>query len=216
MIGFGLDSILELAAGAILIWRLQTKWGNDVGEYDAERRAHKLVGITFFVLAVYILIQSIATLFGIFPEPEQTSVGLILIIASAIVMTILYYQKMVVAEKIGSRALRAEAKETLVCDLRDLTVLVGLGANFLFGWWWADPVAALGLIPFLIKEGWGKALRERIKMSKRKCPRFRKFQGGQSVERASRLAVLSRLFFFCFLFEAESDFISVDLLVSSR
>ena len=69
-------------------------------------------------------------------------------------MTILYVQKMTIAEKIGSRALRAEAKETLVCDLQDLTVLVGLGANFLFGWWWADPAAALGLIPFLIKEGW--------------------------------------------------------------
>ena len=105
-------------------------------------------------MAGYIFLQSIATLLGYFPEPEETSIGLILIIASAIVMTILYFKKMAIAKKIGSRALRAEAKETLVCDLQDLTVLVGLGANFLFGWWWADPVAALGLIPFLIKEGW--------------------------------------------------------------
>jgi divalent metal cation (Fe/Co/Zn/Cd) transporter len=154
LIGFGLDSILELAAGAILIWRLQTKWEDDDEEDAAERKAHKLIGITFFILAGYILIQSIATLAGVFPEPKQTSVGLVLIIASAIVMTILYVRKMAIAEKIGSRALRSEAKETLVCDLQDLTVLVGLGANFLFGWWWADPVAALGLIPFLVKEGW--------------------------------------------------------------
>ena len=153
LIGFGLDSILELAVGAILIWRLQTKWEDEGEESAAERKAHKLVGITFFVLATYILMQSIATLAGIFPEPEQTTVGLILIIASAIVMTILYFQKIAIAEKLGSRALRAEAKETLICDLQDMTVLVGLGANFLFGWWWADPVAALGLIPFLIKEG---------------------------------------------------------------
>jgi divalent metal cation (Fe/Co/Zn/Cd) transporter len=97
--------------------------------------------------------QSVATLFGVLPEPEQTSVGMMLIIASAIVMAILYFQKMTIAKKIGSRALKAEAKETLVCDLQDLTVLVGLAANFLFGWWWADPVAALGLIPFLIREG---------------------------------------------------------------
>ena len=154
LIGFGLDSILELAAGGILIWRLQTRWEDEGEEGAAERKAHKLVGITFFVLAGYILVQSVATLAGILPEPEQTSVGIILIVASAIIMTILYFRKMDVAEKIGSRALRAEAKETLVCDLQDLTVLVGLGANFLFGWWWADPVAALGLIPFLIKEGW--------------------------------------------------------------
>lgn len=153
LIGFAFDSILELAAGGILIWRLQTKWENSEEESSGERKAHKLIGITFFVLAGFILIQSIATLAGFFPEPEQTTVGLILIIASTIMMTILYFQKMAIADKIGSRALRAEAKETLVCDLQDLTVLVGLGANFLLGWWWADPVAALGLIPFLIKEG---------------------------------------------------------------
>jgi divalent metal cation (Fe/Co/Zn/Cd) transporter len=156
LIGFGLDSVLELAAGAILIWRLQTKWEDDDEEDAAERKTHKLIGITFFILAGYILIQSIATLPGVFPEPEQTSVGLVLIIASAIVMTILYFRKMAIAEKIGSRALRSEAKETLVCDLQDLTVLVGLGANFLFGWWWADPVAAPGLIPFLGKRRLGR------------------------------------------------------------
>ena len=153
LIGFGFDSILELAAGGILIWRLQTKWENSEEESSGERKAHKLVGITFFVLAVYILIHSVATLFGVFREPEQTLVGIMLIIASAFVMTALYFQKITIAEKIGSRALKAEAKETLVCDLQDLTVLVGLAANFLLGWWWADPVAALGLIPFLIKEG---------------------------------------------------------------
>ena len=153
LIAFGFDSILELLAGGILIGRLQTKWGDDDEEDQAERKAHKIVGVTFFVLAAFILAQSTATLTGYLPEPGETSVGLILILASAIVMTILYFRKTALAEKIGSRALRAEAKETLVCDLQDLTVFVGLGANFLFGWWWADPVAALGLVPFLIKEG---------------------------------------------------------------
>lgn len=134
LIGFGLDSILELAAGAILIWRLQSEWQDKDEENTAERKAQKLVGITFFVLAGYIFLQSVGTLFGYFPEPQQTTVGLILIVASAIVMTILYFKKMSIAEKLGSRSLRAEAKETLVCDLQDLTVLVGLGANVLFGW----------------------------------------------------------------------------------
>jgi divalent metal cation (Fe/Co/Zn/Cd) transporter len=154
LIGFGLDSLLELAAGAILIWRLQTEWQDKDEESTAERKAHRLVGITFFVLAGYIFLQSVATLLGYFPEPQETTAGLILIVASAVVMTVLYFKKMTIAEKISSRALRAEAKETLVCDLQDLTVLIGLGANFLFGWWWADPLAALGLIPFLVKEGW--------------------------------------------------------------
>jgi divalent metal cation (Fe/Co/Zn/Cd) transporter len=123
-------------------------------ESEAERKAHKIVGFTFFILAGFILLQSISTLSGYLSALEETKAGIVLIVASAIVMTILYFKKMTIAEKIGSRALRAEAKETLVCDLQDLTVLVGLGANFLFGWWWADPVAALGLIPFLVKEGW--------------------------------------------------------------
>jgi divalent metal cation (Fe/Co/Zn/Cd) transporter len=153
LIGYGFDSILELAAGGILIWRLQTKWDDDEKEDAAARKAHKIVGITFFVLAAFILFQSTAILLGFFPEPKETLVGLILIIASAIVMTILYFLKMNVAEQIHSRALRAEAQETLVCDSQDLTVFGGLGANFLFGWWWADPIAALALIPFWIKEG---------------------------------------------------------------
>ena len=153
LIGFGFDSILELAAGGILIWRLQSKWIDEAEEDEAERKAHRIVGITFFVLAGYIVIHSATTLAGFLREPEQSAVGIALVIASAIVMTILYFRKIDIAEKIGSRALRAEAKETLVCDLQDLTLLIGLGANYLLGWWWADPVAALGLIPFLIKEG---------------------------------------------------------------
>ena len=153
LLGFGLDSILELAAGGILIWRLQTEWGDNEEENTAERKAHKLVGITFFILAGFIFFQSVATLFGYFREPEETTLGIILIVASALVMTVLYFHKIAIATKLKSRALVAEAKETLICDLQDLTVLLGLGANFLFGWWWADPIAALGLIPFLIKEG---------------------------------------------------------------
>jgi divalent metal cation (Fe/Co/Zn/Cd) transporter len=144
LIGFGLDSILELAAGGILIWRLPKELAGP------ERKAHKIVGYTFFALTGLIFVQSTATLFGYLPEPEETGLGIILIVASAIVMTLLYFKKMPIAEKIGSRALRAEAKETLVCDLQDLTVFVGLGANYLVRWWWADPV---GLIPFLVKEG---------------------------------------------------------------
>ncbi len=151
LLAFGLDSIVEIFAGAVLIWRLSME---EQQEGDAENRALKLVGVTFFMLAVYVLFQSLATLTGFLSEPQASSVGIILVVASALLMTVLFWGKTRIAKKIGSRALRAEAVESLMCDLQDLTILFGLGFNALFGWWWADPVAALFLIPFLIKEGW--------------------------------------------------------------
>jgi divalent metal cation (Fe/Co/Zn/Cd) transporter len=123
-------------------------------EAAAENRALKLVGVTFFILAVYIAFQSIATLTGFLVEPQESAVGIILVVSSAVVMTILFLEKTKIARKLGSRALRAEAIESLMCDLQDLTLLFGLGLNALFGWWWADPIAALFLIPFFLREGW--------------------------------------------------------------
>jgi len=153
LLAYGLDSLIELFAGAVLIWRLGQEWKQEE-EGAAERKALKLVGITFFVLSAYILVQAIATLLGWFAEPRESLVGIALVLASAVVMTILYFGKISLAKKLGSRALRAEAIESLVCDLQDLSLLLGLGANALWGWWWADPVAALLLIPWLLKEGW--------------------------------------------------------------
>ncbi len=153
LLAFGLDSLIEIFAGLVLIWRLGREWRK--GEEEAaERRALKLVGITFFVLAAYILVESLATLMGWLPEPQESVVGIALVVASAVVMTLLFWAKSRMAKRLGSRALRAEAVQSLMCDLQDLTVLLGLGLNALMGWWWADPVAALALIPFLLKEGW--------------------------------------------------------------
>ena len=87
------------------------------------------------------------------PEPQPSLAGIGIAVASAAVMSILYVAKMRIAARMQSRALRAEAVESLFCDLQDLAILVGLGLNFLLSWWWADPVAALLLIPFFIKEG---------------------------------------------------------------
>ncbi len=154
LLAFGLDSLIEVFAGLVLIRRFGREWGQ--GEEEAaEKRALKLVGISFFLLAAYILIQSSVTLLGLLPEPRKTLVGIALVVGSALVMTILFWMKSRIAEKLNSRALHAEAVESLMCDLQDLTVLLGLGLNALWGWWWADPVAALALIPFLVKEGWG-------------------------------------------------------------
>ena len=153
LLAFGLDSLIELFAGGVLIWRLGKEWKGEQEE-EAERKALRLVGATFFLLASYILLQASATLLGWLAEPRESAVGIVLVVASALIMTVLYFGKTSIAKKLSSPALRAEAVESLVCDLQDLTLLVGLGANALWGWWWADPLAALALIPFLLREGW--------------------------------------------------------------
>ena len=148
---FGLDSLIELFAGGVMIWHFWKERENK--ESDTEKTALKLIGITFFLLAAFIVFQSIATLLGYFAPPKESIVGILITISSAILMTFLFFYKSRIAKQIGSRALRAEAYQSLICDLQDLVVLVGLGLNSLLGWWWADPVMALALVPFLIKEG---------------------------------------------------------------
>ena len=152
LLAFGLDSIIELLAGGILVWRL-TGERERPEEESAERRARRLVGASFFVLAAYIVVHSGANLLGWLPEPQPSLAGVVIVVASAVVMSALYVGKMRIAARMQSRSLRAEAVESLVCDLQDLTILIGLGLNALLSWWWADPVSALVLVPFLIKEG---------------------------------------------------------------
>lgn len=159
LIAFGLDSFVELFAGGVLVWHLRRGWAGEE-KAASERKAHRLLGITFFVLAAYVAVQSSAALLGWLPTPRVSFIGIGLIAASALVMSALYVRKAAVARQLRSRALRAEAVETLVCDLQDLTVLLGLGLNALAGWWWADPLAALALIPFLLWEGWEGVRRE--------------------------------------------------------
>lgn len=153
LIAFGLDSFIELFAGGVLIWHLSKEWDNQEASSADELRAHRLIGATFLLLSVFILAQSLATLTGVFPEPEESLVGIAIVTASAVIMFALYVSKTRVARKLNSPALRAEAVESLVCDVQDITLLIGLGLNALIGWWWADPIAALALIPLLIREG---------------------------------------------------------------
>ena len=152
LLAFGLDSFVELFAGGVLLWRLRgEREGHE--EQHAELKAQKLVGLSFILLAAYIALHSLANLVGWLPEPEPSAVGIGIVVASAVVMTGLYVGKMRTAARMQSRSLRAEAMETLFCDIQDLTILVGLGLNALFSWWWADPVSAWILVPFLLKEG---------------------------------------------------------------
>lgn len=152
LLAFGLDSVVELFAGGVLVWRLRVE-GHGDDEEAAEHRARRLIGLTFFLLAGYVALHSVASLVGWLPQPEPSLAGVVIVVVSAVVMTGLYVSKMRIATRMQSWALRAEAIESLFCDLQDVAVLVGLAFNALLSWWWADPVAALALIPFFIKEG---------------------------------------------------------------
>ena len=152
ILAFGLDSIIELFAGAVLVWRLRAEREESEAE-TAEIKSQKLLGLSFFFLAAYVVLHSGASLLGWLPEPQPSLAGVLIVVASAVVMTGLYVGKMRIAERMQSRSLRAEAMESLFCDLQDLTILIGLGLNSLLSWWWADPVSALLLVPLFVKEG---------------------------------------------------------------
>ncbi len=153
LVGFGLDSYVEVASGLVLVWRLRKHgFGDDEEEEAAERKAILFVGATFLLLAAYVFYESVKKLY-LHEHPDETLVGILLAIVSLIVMPVLSFYKRKIAAEINSRALRADALETLACSYLSLTLLLGLGANALFGWWWADPVAALAMIYFLVREG---------------------------------------------------------------
>ena len=153
LIGFGLDSYIEVASGIVLIWRLRKHGFGDEEEEAAEKRAIFFVGVTFVLLALYVTFESAKKL--LFHEhPDESIIGIILAIVSLIVMPVLAFYKKKIATEINSRALRADALETLACSYLSFALVVGLGANAMFGWWWADPLAALAMVYFLIKEGW--------------------------------------------------------------
>lgn len=154
LIEFGLNSLIELSAGGILLWRLRLELRGVAAERvaRADRRVHQFVGASFFALAVYVLGQASWILWRQ-AAPDESPVGIILACLSLTIMPLVSFGKLRAATVVGSQALRAEAKETLACSYLSLTLLLGLGANAALDWWWADPVAALGMLPWLIKEG---------------------------------------------------------------
>lgn len=154
LVGFGLDSIIELAAAAVLLWRLSLESRGAAEERleVAEERVHRFIGLTFFLLAAYVVGQALWTLWAV-NAPAESLLGVIVAIASLIVMPLVAWGKLRAAREIGSAALRAEAKETLACSYLSFTLLLGLVANAAQGWWWADPLAALVMVPWLIHEG---------------------------------------------------------------
>ncbi len=154
LLGFGLDSVIETAAAALLLWRLslETRDADRHTVERTERRVHQFVGVTFLALAMYVVAHATRTLWCVDP-PAESRVGIALAVASLVIMPLVAWGKLRAADQIGSGALRAEAKETLACSYLSFTLLLGLGANTAMGWWWADPVAALLMVPWLVKEG---------------------------------------------------------------
>lgn len=150
LVGFGLDSLVEVSSGAALLWRLHL----DAPEKreQAESRALKFVGICFVALGAYIGIDSVVSLFGHQP-PDKSYIGIGIAGLSLIVMPILARAKRRVSVSIESRAMHADSKQTDLCAYLSAITLAGLVLNALFGWWWADPVAALLMVPIITKEG---------------------------------------------------------------
>jgi divalent metal cation (Fe/Co/Zn/Cd) transporter len=142
LVAFGADSFIEVISAIALLWRLLRKAGPHASAEErgaAERRALYLVAATFFLLAAYILYEA---------------VGLVLSVVSLLVMPALAYGKQRTGHEMGSEALRADAVETWVCSYLSLALLVGVGLNAAFGWWWADPAGAMAMLPVILWQGW--------------------------------------------------------------
>ena len=153
--GFGLDSVIETISGLTVLWRFRQ---SGLKEEHAEARAVRVVGLTFLALAVYVGYEAIGDLW-LRRAPEFSLPGFILAVASLIVMPILGIAKRRTARLLNSKALAADGMETMLCAYLAATLLLGLSLNGLLGWWWADPVAALAMTVFMVREGL-EALRE--------------------------------------------------------
>lgn len=155
LVAFGADSIIELIAGGVLLWRLtiEARGASLARVKRAEKASSWVVGIALLLLAVYIVIASIDKLFT-HQGAESTYVGIGLAIASGIIMPYLSRAKKRIGSEIGSQALRADGSCSMVCAYMAWTVVVGAVLNTILGWWWIDSLAALALVYFVVKEGW--------------------------------------------------------------
>ena len=148
LVGFGVDSLIECTSGAILLWRL----ASPAHDESRERLALRLVGGSFFLLAAYVCFEAVKSL--VTSETPETSIaGIVLAAVSLIVMPLLARAKRKVAADLGSHALVADSRQTDLCAYLSAILLGGLALNALFGWWWADPVAALIMVPIIAREG---------------------------------------------------------------
>ena len=146
LIGFGADSIIEVASSCVLLWWLAE------GSIARDRAAHRLVGACFFALAAYIAIDASTDLL-IHEAPRVTYFGILYAGACVVVMPLLARAKRRVAVRLNSNALHADSHQSDICAYLSVILLLGLALNAALGWWWADPIAALCMLPIIIREG---------------------------------------------------------------
>ncbi|QYN40564.1 cation transporter [Pseudonocardia sp. DSM 110487] len=147
LIGFGLDSVIEVSSAAAVAWQFAGP--------DPERRekvALRVIAGSFFALAAYVTVEAVRTLVGGDP-PEHSTVGIVLVAISVVVMPFLSRAQRRAGRELGSASAVADSKQTLLCTYLSAAVLLGLVLNSALGWWWADPVVALGLAAVAIREG---------------------------------------------------------------
>ncbi|MCS6886007.1 MAG: cation transporter [Acidobacteriota bacterium] len=151
LVGFGFDSLIELTSGAVILWRLGAD--HDTARREVvEKQSLKLIGICFVLLAGYILYDSISSLYYR-REPQESILGIAIAIASLIVMPLLARAKRRLATQLSSQAIFADARQCEFCIYLSVILLTGLLLNALFGWWWADSVAAICMSPIILREG---------------------------------------------------------------
>jgi divalent metal cation (Fe/Co/Zn/Cd) transporter len=151
LVGFGIDSFIEVTSGATLLWRMSVDADEENRERN-ERLSIRIVGACFIALAVYVAYEGVSDLLGR-KAPEHSITGIVLACVSLVVMPILSHAKKKVGNELGSAAMEADAKQTDFCVYLSAILLVGLLLNAAFGWWWADPVAGLAMTPIIAKEG---------------------------------------------------------------
>lgn len=151
LFSFGLDSFTESLSGSVMIWRFG-KHRSEEHENRIEEKAQKLVAYTFFVLGAFVLYEAITKLLS-HEEPEKSLFGIAVAVLSLVIMPALTLAKYRTGKLLNSKSLIADSKQTLACVIMSGTLLLGVGLNYFFSWWWADPVAAIAIAIMLFHEG---------------------------------------------------------------
>ncbi len=149
LVGFGADSLVEAVAGVVVLWRFAD---SRAGSHVAELRAQRLIGLSFYAIAAYVGVEAVRTLAG-GDHPEVSYVGIGLAVLTLATMPPLAIAKARVGDQLGSAATKSEGRQNMLCAYLSGALLIGLGANALAGWWWADPVTALVIAAVAVREG---------------------------------------------------------------
>ena len=162
LVGFGLDSFVESLSGSVMIWRLR-KHGelSEDEEERVEKKAVRFIAYTFLILGAFVLYESVKKLYAR-EIPEPSLLGIIIAVLSLIIMPVLFLMKYRTGKLIESRSLVADSKQTLACVFLSVSLLIGLGLNYLYGVWQADPLVGLIIVTFLIREGYAALKEEKL------------------------------------------------------